>query len=151
MKQQDLPFDHDRDDGSWWTLHADGASLGNPGPAGAGAVLHDQDGLVLAEVSQPLGRITNNQAEYRALILGLEQARLLGAPRLKIVMDSELVVRQVRGEYRVKNKGLKPLYDKAIGLLQDFRAYDILHVRRDLNAEADALASRAARRERDRN
>jgi len=128
------------------TLNADGASRGNPGPSGAGAVLKDPEGLVVAEISQPLGQATNNQAEYQALILGLEQALALQVRRLRINMDSELVVRQVEGRYRVRNPGLKPLFDRTMGLLQEFEAYDILHVRREFNAEADALASRAARR-----
>ena len=128
----------------WWTLHADGASKGNPGPAGAGAILYDQTGTVLAEISRSLGRKTNNEAEYQGLITGLEEAVKLGGRRLKIRMDSELVVRQILGVYKVRNERLKPLYQQALGLLRELEAYDILHVRRELNAEADRLASRAA-------
>ena len=129
----------------WWTLHTDGASSGNPGPAGAGAVLRDENGLVMAELSRPLGRATNNEAEYQALIIGLEEARRFKVTRLKIYLDSELVVKQVQGIYRVKNQRLHPLYLRVIGLLQDLETYDILHIRREFNSEADTLASKAAR------
>jgi len=128
----------------WWTLHTDGASQGNPGSAGAGVVLEDPAGLVLAELSRSLGRATNNEAEYQALILGLEEAHHQGATRLKVMLDSELVVRQVQGLYRVKNQRLRPLYAQVMALLQDLEAYDILHIRREFNAHADKLASRAA-------
>ena len=129
----------------WWTLAADGASRGNPGWAGAGAVLWDGEGRVKAELSRPLGLATNNQAEYQALLLGLEEALRLGVQRLRVQMDSELVVRQLSGRYRVRNKRLAPLYLRAVSALQDLEAYDIVHVRREYNAEADALASRAAK------
>jgi len=129
----------------WWTLAADGASRGNPGWAGAGAVLWDDQGRVMAELSRPLGRTTNNQAEYQALLLGLEEALRLGVTKLRVRMDSELVVRQLSGRYRVRNKGLEPLYRRAVNALQDLEAYDIVHVRRECNAAADALASRAAK------
>lgn len=130
--------------GAWWTLHTDGAARGNPGPAGAGAVLRDENGSLLAEVSRFLGRGTNNEAEYQGLIFGLEEALGLGARRLKMRLDSELVVKQVLGLYRVRNKRLRPLYQRVMTLLQDLEAYDILHIRREKNTEADALASRAA-------
>lgn len=135
----------------WWILNTDGASLGNPGPAGAGIVLRDSGGAILGELSRSLGKATNNEAEYRALILGLTEARSMGATRLKVLLDSELVVKQVQGLYRVKNSRLRPLYDRVMGLLQDMEAYDILHIRRELNTEADSLASRAAREGRDDN
>lgn len=135
----------------WWVLNTDGASLGNPGPAGAGIVLRDAGGAILGELSRSLGKATNNEAEYRALILGLTEARSMGATRLKVLLDSELVVKQVQGLYRVKNRRLRPLYDRVMELLQDMEAYDILHVRRELNTEADSLASRAAREGRDDN
>jgi len=129
----------------WWTLAADGASRGNPGWAGAGAVLWDPAGEVRAELSQPLGRATNNEAEYQALLLGLDAAAKMGVEKLRVRMDSELVVRQITGRYRVRNERLAPLYRRAVGVLQDLQAYDIVHVRREHNAEADALASRAAK------
>jgi len=135
----------------WWILNTDGASLGNPGPAGAGIVLRDSGGAILGELSRPLGKATNNEAEYRALILGLTEARSMGATRLKVLLDSELVVKQIQGLYRVKNRRLRPLYDRVMELLQDMEAYDILHIRRELNTEADSLASRAAREGRDDN
>lgn len=135
----------------WWILNTDGASLGNPGPAGAGIVLRDSGGAILGELSRSLGKATNNEAEYRALILGLTEARSMGATRLKVLLDSELVVKQVQGLYRVKNSRLRPLYDRVMGLLQDMEAYDILHIRRELNTEADSLAARAAREGRDDN
>ncbi|MDY6852649.1 MAG: ribonuclease HI family protein [Thermodesulfobacteriota bacterium] len=131
-------------EGVWWTLYTDGAARGNPGPAGAGAVLRDENGDLLAEVSRFLGRGTNNEAEYQGLIFGLEEALGLGARRLKMRLDSELVVKQVSGLYRVKNKRLRPLYQRVMALLQDLETYDILHIRREKNTEADALASRAA-------
>ncbi|MBU2547468.1 MAG: ribonuclease HI family protein [Proteobacteria bacterium] len=134
------------DSNEWWTLHTDGAARGNPGPAGAGAVLRDPAGATLAEVSRPLGKATNNEAEYQALILGLEEASRLGARRLRLRLDSELVVRQVTGVYRVKNDRLQPLFQRVRALLRNLEAYDILHIRRELNSEADALASRAASR-----
>ncbi len=135
----------------WWILNTDGASLGNPGPAGAGVVLRDSGGTILGELSRSLGKATNNEAEYRALILGLTEARSMGATRLKVLLDSELVVKQIQGLYRVKNRRLRPLYDRVMELLQDMEAYDILHIRRELNTEADSLASRAAREGRDDN
>ena len=144
MNEQGNLFDNTARDKGWWILNTDGASRGNPGPAGAGAVLRGPEGAVLGELSRPLGMATNNEAEYQALILGLEEARNMGAARLRILLDSELVVKQVQGLYRVKNTRLRKLYDRVMGLLQEMEAYDILHVRRDLNSEADSLASRAA-------
>jgi len=142
-KQHDL-VQESAEKEDWWTLYTDGASRGNPGSAGAGAVLKDSDGILLAEISRSLGQATNNEAEYHALILGLKEAHKLGAARLKIKLDSELVVKQVRGLYRVKNQRLRPLYNRVVALLQDLEAYDILHIRRELNKEADKLASTAA-------
>jgi len=131
----------------FWLLHADGASLGNPGAGGAGAVVYDDQGRVAAEISQHLGpAVTNNEAEYQALRLGLERLRTLGARKIRIRLDSELAVRQVRGEYRVKNPRLAVLFRQVMDLLAGFEAYDIAHVRRELNRAADALAGRAAAR-----
>lgn len=129
-----------------WILNTDGAARGNPGPAGAGAVLRNAAGEIVSEVSESLGVATNNEAEYMGLIRGLEAALEQDCYRLKIRLDSELVVRQIKGEYRVKNERLKPLYDRAMGLLRQFSAYDIFHVRRAENAEADKLAAGAADR-----
>jgi len=146
MNEQGNLFDSAELNDGWWTLNTDGASRGNPGPAGAGAVLRDPEGVILGELSRSLGTATNNEAEYQALILGLEEARAMGATRLRILLDSELVVKQVQGLYRVRNTRLRPFYDRVMGLLQEIEAYDILHVRRDLNSEADSLASQAARK-----
>ncbi len=146
-KQQNLFGDPPANESSaWWTLNTDGAAKGNPGPAGAGAILRDPDGTVLAEISRHLGTATNNEAEYFGLIHGLTESLRLGAARLHIRMDSELIVRQIQGQYKVKNERLKALYDQVMALLRDLKAYDIVHVRREFNAEADALASRAADR-----
>ncbi|MFH1653475.1 MAG: ribonuclease HI family protein [Pseudomonadota bacterium] len=124
-------------------IHTDGAARGNPGPAGAGATLKSSDGVVLATVSEYLNEMTNNQAEYHALILALNEAIIAGAEAVKIYMDSELIVKQIKGEYRVKNEGLKPLYDKVVQSLKKFNTYTIEHVRREKNKEADKLANLA--------
>lgn len=124
-------------------LFADGGSRGNPGPAGAGAVIYDDQGGELAALSKFLGRATNNVAEYQALLLGLEHAKLLGAGGLTVKLDSELLVRQINGQYRVKSPHLKPLYQKALALLRNFSPVTIIHVRREQNRRADELANRA--------
>jgi ribonuclease HI len=130
----------------FWLLHADGASLGNPGPGGAGAVLYDEAGLKRGEVSKYLGaRVTNNEAEYQGLVEGLKKALDFGAVKLRIRMDSELVVRQLLGVYKVKNVRLAVFFNEAKELLSRFEALDVAHVRREYNREADALASRAAK------
>jgi len=129
----------------YWLLHADGASLGNPGAGGAGAVIYDDQGRVAAEIARHLGpAVTNNEAEYQALLLGLDRLRTLGARKIRIRLDSELAVRQVKGEYRVKNPRLAVFFRQVMDLLAGFETYDIAHVRRELNRAADALASRAA-------
>jgi ribonuclease HI len=130
----------------WWSLYTDGAAKGNPGPAGAGVVLYDDNNTLVCELGKSLGIATNNEAEYQGLILGLEEAERHGARRLNVHMDSELIVRQITGAYRVKNERLKLFYNRAKAMLQEFESYDIFHVRREFNAQADALASRAARR-----
>ncbi|MBU4276039.1 MAG: ribonuclease HI family protein [Proteobacteria bacterium] len=124
-------------------LHSDGGSRGNPGPAGAGAVLYDEQGQEVAALSRYLGRTTNNEAEYQALLMGLNEAKRLGAARLTVKMDSELIVRQLEGKYRVKAPGLKPMYDEAKRLLQGFASVTIQHVRREFNKRADELANQA--------
>jgi ribonuclease HI len=123
------------------TLFADGGSRGNPGPAASGAVLFADDGTVLAEIGEYLGIATNNVAEWRALVSGLERARELGVQDLAIRMDSELVVRQVTGVYRVKHADLIPLHAKAKSLLRNFKSVDIRHVPRKQNAAADAVVN----------
>lgn len=126
-----------------WTVNTDGGARGNPGPGGAGVVLRSPDGEVLVRGGCFLGTVTNNVAEYEALLWGLRAARAMGARHLVVRADSELVVRQMRGEYRVKNEGLKPLFVQAQGLRRAFESVDFVHVRREDNAEADALANEA--------
>ena len=123
------------------TLFADGGSRGNPGPAASGAVLYAEDGSTLAEVGEFLGVATNNVAEWNALVIGLRRARELGVDAIDVRMDSELVVRQVTGVYRVKHADLIPLATKARVLLREFRSADIQHVRRKDNAAADAVVN----------
>jgi ribonuclease HI len=125
------------------TIHFDGASQGNPGPAGIGVVILDADGTSLAEIGEYIGETTNNVAEYRALIRALEEAQLLGGRRLTIKADSELVVRQLSGRYQVKSAHLKPLFDRACALLQQFERVHVTHVRRAENSLADRLATGA--------
>ncbi len=121
-------------------LFADGGSRGNPGPAASGAVLYGEDGAVLAEVGHYLGIATNNVAEWQALRTGLERAR--GVRDITIRLDSELVVRQVTGVYKVKHADLIPLAAKVKALLRNFASVDIAHVPRKENAAADALVNR---------
>ncbi len=132
-----------RQEQGFWRLYCDGASRGNPGPAGAGAVLYDPRGELASQASEYLGEATNNVAEYRALLLGLKLARDLKVPRLRILADSQLLVRQLTGRYRVKSPHLLPLWQQAIKELQNFEACGIAQVPREGNREADALANRA--------
>ena len=125
------------------TVFTDGASRGNPGPAGAAAVLVDESGACLDEVLRYLGQATNNVAEYSALIMGLARARDLGAEAVEVVTDSELLARQWNGEYRVKNKTLRPLFEEAKELARSFGEIEVRHVRRSENSRADAAANRA--------
>lgn len=124
------------------TLFADGGSRGNPGPAAGGAVVFAENGDVLAEAGTYLGLATNNVAEWHGLLAGLEAALELGVEDLTVRLDSELVVRQLSGVYRVKHADLIPLHRKAQALLRRFRSVDIGHVRRKDNAAADALVNR---------
>ena len=121
--------------------YADGGSRGNPGPAGIGAVLKGEDGVNVHEISESIGFATNNVAEYTALFKILEKALELGFDEIEVRMDSELVVKQMLGQYRVKNEGLIPLFDKAKSLSRKFKIFKINHVRRELNKEADKLAN----------
>jgi ribonuclease HI len=131
------------------TLQFDGGSRGNPGPAGVGVVLRAQDGTTLLTLGRFIGRATNNVAEYRALILALEEARKLGAKKVLIRGDSELIVKQMRGEYRVKNPDLRELYDQAQHLLREFDQTRIEHNLREHNSLADKLANLAMDRRSD--
>jgi ribonuclease HI len=124
-------------------INADGASRYNPGPAAIGATIKDERGRLVASISRRIGRATNNQAEYQALIAALEKAIKLGARQVDIRLDSELVVKQVKGRYRVKNAALRPLYLKAGGLLSQLEGFTIKNVPREQNAEADRLANKA--------
>ncbi len=132
-------------------LYCDGASKGNPGPAGAGFVLRTPDGDFIAQDAIPLGRATNNVAEYQGLIAGLHEASARGIKHLSIMSDSELLVRQLLGQYRVRSRRLKPLYESARTLIASFASVHIAHIRREKNAEADKLADQAARRQKQGN
>jgi len=123
------------------TLFGDGGSRGNPGPAASGAVLLDPSGEILERVGRYLGVATNNVAEWTALLIGLEAAANRGIRRLAIRLDSELVVKQVRGEYRVKHADLQPLHRRALALLRRFEHVDIRHVPRKQNVLADRLVN----------
>lgn len=124
-------------------INVDGASRGNPGPAGAGALIADTGGRPVRKLRKFLGTATNNFAEYSALIIALEAASTMGAEEVRVHADSELMVKQVNGVYRVKSPDLKPLYDQVMSLLKHFRKYKVSHVYRDKNAEADRLANEA--------
>ena len=121
----------------------DGASRGNPGEAGCGVVFKDAEGATLAELSRPLGEATNNVAEYEAFITAVEEAVRRGWLDLKVFADSELMVRQLTGVYRVRNPGLKNLYDKALSLCRALERWSIEHVGRGGNVRADELANHA--------
>jgi len=122
---------------------SDGAARGNPGPAGAGAVLFYEEGQVLERLGKFLGRQTNNVAEYHGLLLGLRRAQELGAEELEVVADSELVIRQLSGAYQVKAPALRELHSEALSLLKAFRKVKLVHVPRAENAEADEMSNRA--------
>lgn len=124
-------------------LHTDGGARGNPGPAGVGIVLRSPDGNLLAQVGRSIGEATNNVAEYQALILGLETALEHGVTEIEIEADSELVVAQVKGEWKIKNDRLRSLAAKAESLMGKFDSASIVHVPREENADADALANEA--------
>jgi ribonuclease HI len=125
------------------TVNVDGGARGNPGPAAIGAVLSDGNGEVVAERSETIGRATNNVAEYRALLAGIELAAENGATELEIRGDSELVVRQVEGRYKVKDATMRELHAEVKKALQGFDSWSISHVRREQNAEADRLVNQA--------
>ncbi|MGZ4268573.1 MAG: ribonuclease HI family protein [Solirubrobacteraceae bacterium] len=124
-------------------VHVDGGARGNPGPAAAAAVLSTPEGDVVDEATELLGRQTNNVAEYRALLLGLRRARELGATEVEVVNDSELVARQVTGEYKVRHADMKPLHAEAMVALRGFERWTIRSVPRARNADADALVNQA--------
>lgn len=123
-------------------MYADGGSRGNPGPAGCGAVL-TRNGETLCELGKYLGTATNNVAEYTGLLIGLEKALEMGLKDIEVRMDSELIVKQMTGQYKVKNEGLIPLFRTAKSLSSRFSSFRIVHVRREMNKEADRLANKA--------
>ena len=124
-------------------VNVDGGSRGNPGPAAIAAVVATADGEILEEGSEAIGPATNNVAEYRALLLGIERAAALGARRLELIGDSELIVRQVLGEYRVKDAALRDLHARVREALEGFERWSVRHVRREENARADRLVNDA--------
>jgi len=126
-----------------YILYTDGAARGNPGPAGAGAYICTPDGKCVAEIAEYLGKTTNNVAEYQGLLFGLKKLVELGAKEVEIRADSELMVKQLKGEYRVKHPNLKPLFVEAQALLKKIPSYSIKHVYREMNKDADRLSNQA--------
>lgn len=124
-------------------IYSDGGARGNPGPAGIGAVLYDENKNIIAEISEFLGKTTNNQAEYRALLAGIKKAKELKAEALDCFLDSELVVKQLKREYKVKNQDLAPLFLEIHNLSLSFKKINYFHIPRELNKEADQLANEA--------
>jgi ribonuclease HI len=124
-------------------VHVDGGARGNPGPAAGAAVISTPDGDVVDEAHELLGLATNNVAEYRGLLLGLQRARELGADEVEIVNDSELVAKQVNGLYKVKHPDMRPLHAQAMEALRGFQRWTVRSVPRAENAAADALVNQA--------
>ncbi len=124
-------------------INADGAARGNPGPAAIGATIKDETGNLITSVSRRIGITTNNQAEYRAVITALEKAISLGAKQVILKSDSELVVQQINGRYKIKNAALRPLYQEVVKLTGSLESFTISYVPRAQNAEADSLANKA--------
>jgi ribonuclease HI len=124
------------------TIYTDGACWGNPGPAAIGAIIKDQQGTLI-RISEYIGLGTNNRAEYSAVIKALSEAIKLNPDEVTLYLDSELVVRQLTGRYRVKSKSILPLYVEVSELLEKFAKVSVVHVPRECNAEADALATAA--------
>ncbi len=124
-------------------VHVDGGARGNPGPAAAACVISTPAGEILGEHAQLLGEVTNNVAEYRAVLLGLEHAHALGVTDVEVVNDSELIAKQINGQYKVKHAAMKPLYLDALAALRGFERWTVRTVPRDQNAEADALVNAA--------
>lgn len=124
-------------------MYTDGGSRGNPGEAGIGIVIEDLDGNTLKSISQYIGIQTNNVAEYKALSRGLEVALDMNIRQIKCFLDSELVVKQIKGEYKVKNERMIPMYNMVIPLTKQFKNFEIIHIKRDLNKKADKLANKA--------
>jgi probable phosphoglycerate mutase len=129
--------------GPWISAHCDGGARGNPGPAGFGALIQDAEGRVLAELSEFLGIQTNNFAEYSGLLATLDFALGHGYQRLRVISDSELMVKQVQGKYKVKSPGLRPLYEQAKQKIARLDGFEIVHALRHRNKDADRLANDA--------
>ena len=125
------------------TIYTDGAARGNPGPAAIGVIIKDETGNIIATISKRLGPTTNNQAEYRAIVAALEKALTLGARHVVVKSDSELVVKQINGLYKIKNAALRPLYVAAVRLIGSLDSFSISYIPRSQNAAADALANQA--------
>ena len=124
-------------------IYTDGAARGNPGPAAIGVIIRDESGNTVASISRRLGVTTNNQAEYKAIIAGLEKAISLGARRIMIKADSELAVKQINGQYKIKNTALRPLYQEIVRLIGSLESFSITNIPRKQNSAADALANKA--------
>ncbi|MBU4257345.1 ribonuclease HI family protein [Candidatus Parcubacteria bacterium] len=125
------------------TIYTDGGARNNPGPAGIGAVFYNENKEVIAEISEYIGLATNNQAEYKALLAAIEKAKKLGAEELEFYLDSELVVKQLNREYRVKDKNLAPLFVKIYNATMGFKKVTFKHIPREMNKEADRLVNLA--------
>jgi ribonuclease HI len=124
-------------------IYTDGGARNNPGPAGIGAVFYNENKEVIAEISEYIGLATNNQAEYKALLAAIEKAKKLGAEELEFYLDSELVVKQLNREYRVKDKNLAPLFVKIYNATMSFKKVTFKHIPREMNKEADRLVNLA--------
>ena len=125
------------------TIYVDGGARGNPGPAGIGVVVLGETGKKIKEFGKYIGETTNNIAEYNALLYALEEALIIRADELLINMDSELVAKQLTGDYRVKDVNIKPLFVRAINMLKSFNNFEIRHIEREMNKEADKLVNKA--------
>lgn len=125
------------------TVNVDGGARGNPGPAAIGVVVRNDDGAVVEQVGETIGTATNNVAEYRALLRGIELAAAHGADEVELIGDSELIVRQIEGRYKVKHADMKELHSQAKTMLADFDSWSIRHVKRAQNADADELVNEA--------
>ncbi len=122
-------------------IYTDGASRGNPGHAGIGIVMKDENEKIVKEISDYIGETTNNIAEYTALVTALKTALEIYSEDVEVISDSELMVKQINGEYKVKNQGIKPLFEEATRLIKQFKSFSIRHVKREFNKEADELAN----------
>ncbi len=139
----DRPSPRETSCAEWISAHCDGGARGNPGPAGFGALIQGADGTVLAELSEFLGIQTNNFAEYSGLLASIDFALSHGHRRLRVVSDSELMVKQIQGKYQVKSPILRPLFDQAKKKIAQLEKFEIVHALRHKNKDADRLANQA--------